>query len=895
MKDKKLIYGIGIAFLFLATIGLSYAYFTATLVNKDVKDQIVTTGTLSLKYTDGPEINAKNIKPGWTITKVISIENTGTLDAFYTIYWKELLNEIENDELVMSLTCESNTDTCSFIELQNKVIGAEANSISENVLISPGEIQTITLNFEFKELHLNQNYNQNKKFNGVINIKDSSSTATQKEYTMYARVIDQDNNPLANKTIELQTDNKTGTTNESGYVKVEGLKQGNHELIVRDENDILDTKNISISQKKESDVLDNKTIFVDTTLSEFTVTITLNNENKMESITNLIVPPDECFYVYEDVIDDYYDKDICPKELIVPNKVGETNITQISYQDCYSTTFPCMGAFESKKIKKAIISNGITKINKNSFNDNNLVDITIPTSVISIEEYAFSNNDLTNVTILNGVNTIGERAFRNNKITSITLPKSVNYIGKEAFNVNNLPNSQAFIYKRNSDGNEDKTTVIGYGGKSKDVIIPDNITSIGAYAFASCNLENVTIPNSITSIGSGAFSSNNLTSVTIPESISSIEELVFSQNDLTSVIIPNSVTSIGDGAFQLNNLTSVTISEGVTKIGASAFSYNNLTSVTLPNSITSIGDSAFSYNNLTSVTISEGVTKIGASAFSYNNLTSVTLPNSITSIENSTFADNKLTSIKLPDSITSIGASAFSSNNLTSVILSNKITSIGKRTFADNKLTSIKLPDSITSIGESAFSYNNLVSVTLPSNITTIENSTFENNKLTNIIIPNSVTSIGEMAFGNNKLSNISIPSSVTSIEVCAFNNNALPDSQTFIYSRNTDGSEDKTTVVSYGGKNKDIRIPDGVTTIGYRSFSNNDLISVTIPSSVTLIKWGAFEKNKLKQVIIKGKSSSKEFTDYSPYSIYWGWASDVTCVKDNTRNVTNGCITWGA
>ena len=838
MKDKKLIYGIGIAFLFLATIGLSYAYFTATLVNKDVKDQIVTTGTLSLKYTDGPEINAKNIKPGWTITKVISIENTGTLDAFYTIYWKELLNEIENDELVMSLTCESNTDTCSFIELQNKVIGAEANSISENVLISPGEIQTITLNFEFKELHLNQNYNQNKKFNGVINIKDSSSTATQKEYTMYARVIDQDNNPIANKTIELQTDNKTGTTNESGYVKVEGLKQGNHELIVRDENDILDTKNISISQKKESDVLDNKTIFVDTTLSEFTVTITLNNENKMESITNLIVPPDECFYVYEDVIDDYYDKDICPKELIVPNKVGETNITQISYQDCYSTTFQCMGAFESKKImgafeskkiKKAIISNGITKINKNSFNDNNLVDITIPTSVISIEEYAFSNNNLKNVTILNGVNTIGERAFRNNKITSITLPKSVNYIGKEAFNVNNLPNSQAFIYKRNSDGNEDKTTVIGYGGKSKDVIIPDNITSIGAYAFANCNLENVTIPNSITSIGKGAFSSNNLTNITIPNSVTTIEGSAFENNKLTSIKLPDGISLISYGAFSSNDLINITI------------------------------------------------------------------PNSVTTIEGSAFENNKLTSIKLPDSITSIGDSAFSYNNLTSVTLPSNITTIENSTFENNKLTSIKLPDSITSIGDSAFSYNNLTSVTLPSNITTIENSTFENNKLTNIIIPNSVTSIGEMAFGNNKLSNISIPSSVTSIEVCAFNNNALPDSQAFIYSRNTDGSEDKTTVVSYGGKNKDIRIPDGVTTIGYRSFSNNDLISVTIPSSVTLIKWGAFEKNKLKQVIIKGKSSSKEFTDYSPYSIYWGWASDVTCVKDNTRNVTNGCIIWDA
>ena len=693
LKDKKLIFGIGIAFLFLATIGLSYAYFTATLVNKDVKDQIVQTGTLSLKYTDGPEINAKNIKPGWTISKTVTIENTGTLDAFYTIYWKDLLNEITNDELVMSLECDSSTDTCSSINFENTVITTEANPISENIFISPGEIQTITLNFEFKELSKDQNYNQNKKFNGVINIKDSSSTVSQKEYTMYARVIDQDNNPIANKTIELQTDNKTGTTNESGYVKVEGLKQGNHELIVRDENDILDTRNISISQKKESDVLDNKTIYVDTTLSEFTVTITLNNENKMESITNLIVPPDECFNVYDDSIYNYDIKDICPKELIVPNKVGEKIITQISREPEGTLHFQ-NGAFENKKIKKVVISNGITRIDYKAFFNNNLTSIIIPNSVTSI----------------------GYEAFMSNNLINIEIPNSVTSISGSAFSRNELPDSQAIIYKRNGDGSEDKTTIVSYGGKSKQIIIPE------------------------------------------------------------------SVTTIGD----------------------SAFSYNNLTSVTLPNGITSIGDS----------------------------------------------------------------------------------------TFENNKLINVTIPDGITSIGDYAFRSNELINITIPESVTIIGQSAFYNNKLTNIIIPNTVTSIGEFAFSSNKLTNVSIPTSVTLIEKCAFNNNELPDSQAYIYSRKTDGSEDKTTIVSYGGKNKDITIPNGVTSIGSYAFSNNNLTSVTILNSVKTIEWGAFIDNNLKQVVIQGKTSSSKFTIYDPS---WGWASDVTCVKDNTRNVTNGCITWGA
>ena len=104
-KEKKMIFGIGIVFLFLATVTFSYAYFTATLVNNNVKDQVVQTGTLELTYTDGPEIVMNNIKPGTTITKEISVKNTGTLDTSYNLIWQELVNEITNDEMVIEATC----------------------------------------------------------------------------------------------------------------------------------------------------------------------------------------------------------------------------------------------------------------------------------------------------------------------------------------------------------------------------------------------------------------------------------------------------------------------------------------------------------------------------------------------------------------------------------------------------------------------------------------------------------------------------------------------------------------------------------------------------------------------------------------------------------------------
>ena len=943
LNDKKIVFGIGIVFLFLATIGFSYAYFAATLVNKDVKDQVVQTGTLSLTYTDGTAINGVNISPGWKATKTITIENTGTLDAFYTIFWKDLVNEITNDELVMSLECESSTDTCATINFQNKTVPSSKNAISENIIIYPGEVQTITLNFEFKELNKAQDYNQGKKFNGVINIEDSTKLAFQTEYTMYTRVVDQNDNPLANMTVELHSDVKSGITDENGYVRISGIVSGKHELYVKDSNgNTLDTKNIEITQKKESNITNDSIIYIDSSLTEFTNTIKLTEDNKLDSIENLIVPPDECFGVSGSAIIEYYSNtnDKCPKELIIPSKVNGVKITSLEKKH-YACSY-YSNVFAGRGLKKVII----------------------PDTIENISYDAFKDNDLTNIDI----------------------PKSVKNIGNGAFNNNQLEDLQAIIYKRNNDGSEDKTTIVSYGGKNKKVEIPNGVTSIGGYAFQNNNLTSVTIPNSVTTIEGNAFSNNNLTSVTIPNGVTSIGSYTFKNNELTSITIPNSVTSIGGSAFANNNLASITIPSSVTSIGIYAFSNNKLTSITIPYSVTSIGNWAFENNELTSITIPNSVTSIGSSAFennkltninisksvksighsafnnnqledsqafiykrntdgsedkttiiSYggknkevkipngiktigssafekNNLASVIIPNSVTSIGSSAFENNNLTSVIIPSSVTSIGENAFRANKLTSLTISSGVTSIENSAFSDNKLTNLTIPNSvttlgnyaflnnnltsvtlsnkITSIGIYAFSNNNLTSITIPNSVTSIGNYAFANNKLTSITLPSSVTTIGNSAFANNKLTSITIPNSVSSIQEQAFNNNELSDSQAFIYKRNTDGSEDKTTIVSYGGKNKNIIIPSGVTTINSHAFESNNLTSVTIPKSITSISWDAFRNNNLKQVTIQGKSSSNEFTTYSPG---WGWASDVTCVKNNTSNVTNGCITWGA
>ena len=88
----------------------------------------------------------------------------------------------------------------------------------------------------------------------------------------------------------------------------------------------------------------------------------------------------------------------------------------------------------------------------------------------------------------------------------------------EAFNNNQLPDEEAFIYKRNSDGSIDNTTIVSYGGKNKSPIIPNTVKTIGGSAFYKNQLTSVTIPDSVTSIGDSAFykesnSNPNLTKI----------------------------------------------------------------------------------------------------------------------------------------------------------------------------------------------------------------------------------------------------------------------------------------------------------------------------------------------------------------------------------------------
>ena len=175
MKDKKILIGTALALILLLTTGLSYAWFSASISgNENAKNVVVEAGTLSLKYIDGPEIKAQNIRPGWSMTKEVSVKNTGTLEANYNIIWQSLTNEIANNEMVISATCER-LNSAGTVEGTCKSISQAAISdmtIAKKISIESGITHKYTFTVLFKETNANQNTNQGKKFNGVLGIEE---------------------------------------------------------------------------------------------------------------------------------------------------------------------------------------------------------------------------------------------------------------------------------------------------------------------------------------------------------------------------------------------------------------------------------------------------------------------------------------------------------------------------------------------------------------------------------------------------------------------------------------------------------------------------------------------------------------------------------------------------
>ena len=384
-----------------------------------------------------------------------------------------------------------------------------------------------------------------------------------------------------------------------------------------------------------------------------------------------------------------------------------------------------------------------------------LTSITIPNSVTSISERAFFYcSGLTTITIPNSVTSIGSYAFQYcSGLTSITIPNSVTSIGDNAFyKCSGLKDVKISVTDLSSFCNNSNVRLISdnigkpvslvdnEGIEIVNLIIPDDVTSIGQYSFYNCS-------------------------------------------GLSSVTIPNSVTSIGKSAFYgCYNMSTAVIGSGVTSIGESAFSYLKII-IWLTNTppsgasnarglINYVANNEYSFSNkivypfLSSFFDVDGIRYVPVS------LSDKTC-DAIDCVYNESAKDTKIASTVtykgVSLSVKSIQPYIGYGNKFIESLTIDNDGELGEYAFTDcSNMKSIIIGSKVSSIGSYAFQgCSSLESVTIPNLVEVIRNYTFDGcSALKELVIGKNVKIINQYAFsGCNALPSIEIPQAVTEIK----------------------------------------------------------------------------------------------------------------------------------
>ena len=232
---------------------------------------------------------------------------------------------------------------------------------------------------------------------------------------------------------------------------------------------------------------------------------------------------------------------------------------------------------------------------------------------IEIEE-AFEIDDTNNMAV--GKNGTLIKYIGSTEI--IMIPDNITSIGKYAFRGNETVKK---IIMSDSVKMIDKFA-FAHCPNLEEIIFSRNLETIGDNAFLKCRkLKEVSFPDSLKNLGKGAFGKcGTLKRVIFPKDLKKISDLCFfSCKSLSRIMIPSSVEIIGNSAFsECYGLKKVTIKNSVTSIGESAFSWcKSLEEIVIPSSVRTINSWAFyGCQSLVTVTISLTTRDIREDAFS---------------------------------------------------------------------------------------------------------------------------------------------------------------------------------------------------------------------------------------------------------------------------------------
>lgn len=382
------------------------------------------------------------------------------------------------------------------------------------------------------------------------------------------------------------------------------------------------------------------------------------------------------------------------------------------------------------KLKNVYIPSTVTAIEDGAFEKCHLEGVFIP-SISKWCNIHFGNNEsnplnnakalyeqklrVQDLDIPEGITSIGQYTFVGTwGCNSITIPQSLLSVGLHGLSLSVRKvciqdlKSWCEINFENPQANPIRGADLYINGvKTSDLVFPQEITTIGNYAFYNSRLQTITFPYNDVTIGKMAFCETELKRI----------NGVYSSDDNHCLIVDGVLKAVA-----LDEIYDYSLPVGITSIEDNCFRSRYVKSLKLPQGIRTIGDYAFAdCGYLETINIPEGVQTIGKFAFAdCYSIKELHFPQSLVELGDGFLSCRQTIHIDSPQIrrfsgkyATEDGCAVVCDNVLKAYIstdsrcikLSNDITTVGTEAFMSSRMNAraIEIPQSFTTVREDAF------------------------------------------------------------------------------------------------------------------------------------------------------------------------------------------------